>query len=353
MSETQTRIPKPFSIESLIASNTSDRSSSSVEAVVSRTPPPIAFPSDITLMAGAANAIYNPWIHNYFMQHRKLSEQFADTSAVATNLVQLREKTSEMLFDNLNAHDAVTGLVHSEHRRQLLEQYFGGGGLRDPKISGMLSNGSEFHKNGGNYGGFPAHHCSDGENIDQFHDRGKSFSVNNSSGNKIMNVDSCDSAQEHGINPEDSGTDDINEMDSDCSSESSVNTSPDGENIQGIWRLVRIYVTSEETQYRNQPGLESIPTQSTESPQIHFHFSDQSESECSGDENTSESNKRHSKHNLKSRRRRTAFTSEQLLELEREFHAKKYLSLTERSQIATSLKLSEVQVRRILQHPNY
>lgn len=47
----------------------------------------------------------------------------------------------------------------------------------------------------------------------------------------------------------------------------------------------------------------------------------------------------------KSRRRRTAFTSEQLLELEREFHAKKYLSLTERSQIATTLKLSEVQVR--------
>ncbi|KAL5287787.1 GBX2 family protein [Megaselia abdita] len=49
--------------------------------------------------------------------------------------------------------------------------------------------------------------------------------------------------------------------------------------------------------------------------------------------------------NSKSRRRRTAFTSEQLLELEREFHAKKYLSLTERSQIATTLKLSEVQVK--------
>lgn len=46
----------------------------------------------------------------------------------------------------------------------------------------------------------------------------------------------------------------------------------------------------------------------------------------------------------KTRRRRTAFTSEQLLELEREFHAKKYLSLTERSQIASALKLSEVQV---------
>lgn len=47
----------------------------------------------------------------------------------------------------------------------------------------------------------------------------------------------------------------------------------------------------------------------------------------------------------KTRRRRTAFTSEQLLELEREFHAKKYLSLTERSEIARGLKLSEVQVK--------
>lgn len=49
--------------------------------------------------------------------------------------------------------------------------------------------------------------------------------------------------------------------------------------------------------------------------------------------------------NSKTRRRRTAFTSEQLLELEKEFHSKKYLSLTERSQIAHHLKLSEVQVK--------
>ncbi|XP_078471474.1 homeobox protein GBX-2-like [Lampetra planeri] len=47
----------------------------------------------------------------------------------------------------------------------------------------------------------------------------------------------------------------------------------------------------------------------------------------------------------KSRRRRTAFTSEQLLELEKEFHCKKYLSLTERSHIAHALRLSEVQVK--------
>jgi Homeodomain len=44
------------------------------------------------------------------------------------------------------------------------------------------------------------------------------------------------------------------------------------------------------------------------------------------------------------RRRRTAFTSDQLLELEKEFHSKKYLSLTERSQLAHDLQLSEVSV---------
>ncbi|XP_016074170.1 PREDICTED: homeobox protein GBX-2-like [Miniopterus natalensis] len=50
-------------------------------------------------------------------------------------------------------------------------------------------------------------------------------------------------------------------------------------------------------------------------------------------------------HALEAKTRRTAFTSEQLLELEKEFHCKKYLSLTERSQIAHALKLSEVQVK--------
>lgn len=45
------------------------------------------------------------------------------------------------------------------------------------------------------------------------------------------------------------------------------------------------------------------------------------------------------------RRRRTSFSSEQLLELEREFHLKKYLSLTERAQLAHALSLSESQIK--------
>lgn len=85
---------------------------------------------------------------------------------------------------------------------------------------------------------------------------------------------------------------------------------------------------------------------------MYIKFLDQTDSDGSGDETNgsrhgdSSKSGNSLKHNSKSRRRRTAFTSEQLLELEREFHAKKYLSLTERSQIATSLKLSEVQVSR-------
>jgi homeobox protein unplugged len=49
--------------------------------------------------------------------------------------------------------------------------------------------------------------------------------------------------------------------------------------------------------------------------------------------------------NQATRRKRTAFNSEQLLELEKEFHAKKYLSLTERAHLAHSLALSESQVK--------
>ena len=52
-----------------------------------------------------------------------------------------------------------------------------------------------------------------------------------------------------------------------------------------------------------------------------------------------------SSNNSKNRRRRTAFSTHQLMELEREFQAKKYLSLTERSQIAQQLRLSEVQIK--------
>lgn len=70
-----------------------------------------------------------------------------------------------------------------------------------------------------------------------------------------------------------------------------------------------------------------------------------SPSEHNGGDHKSVVTERSGPVSVKTRRRRTAFTSEQLLELEKEFHGKKYLSLTERSHIAHNLKLSEVQVK--------
>lgn len=46
----------------------------------------------------------------------------------------------------------------------------------------------------------------------------------------------------------------------------------------------------------------------------------------------------------KSRRPRTAFTSQQLLELEKQFKDNKYLSRPKRFEVATALMLSETQV---------
>ena len=49
----------------------------------------------------------------------------------------------------------------------------------------------------------------------------------------------------------------------------------------------------------------------------------------------------------KCRRPRTAFTSQQLLELENQFKLNKYLSRPKRFEVATSLMLTETQVRDI------
>jgi len=48
----------------------------------------------------------------------------------------------------------------------------------------------------------------------------------------------------------------------------------------------------------------------------------------------------------KTRRPRTAFTSQQLLELERQFRINKYLSRPKRFEVATSLCLTETQVHQ-------
>ena len=73
------------------------------------------------------------------------------------------------------------------------------------------------------------------------------------------------------------------------------------------------------------------------------------------EENYKEDLKKFSSHNdacliLKKRRRRTAFTNGQLKSLEHEFTKKKYLSISERNNLANSLKLSDAQVKTWFQN---
>lgn len=55
-------------------------------------------------------------------------------------------------------------------------------------------------------------------------------------------------------------------------------------------------------------------------------------------------------HLNKTRRRRTAFTSTQLQSLEEMFHDKKYLTITERNNLAKSLRLSDTQIKTWFQN---
>ena len=52
----------------------------------------------------------------------------------------------------------------------------------------------------------------------------------------------------------------------------------------------------------------------------------------------------------KARRRRTAFTSSQLKSLEQKFREKKYLTITERNNLASSLNLTDTQVKTWFQN---
>lgn len=113
-------------------------------------------------------------------------------------------------------------------------------------------------------------------------------------------------------------------------------------NNQAVHNSLEIDNQNESVETENQSSDDSI----NEDPNDEEISESCSENENSETEDNDESgNEVDAKSSKKSRRKRTAFTSSQLVELEKEFIAKKYLSLNERSEIAKLLNLSEMQVK--------
>ncbi|GIY52344.1 homeobox protein GBX-2 [Caerostris darwini] len=117
--------------------------------------------------------------------------------------------------------------------------------------------------------------------------------------------------------------------------------------IQNIWWASRLSQDQDllSVSDSNCPTGMSTTRDSSSSPDVTTLDDEMSDEHSLSPEDEESPGKGGEERSKGGRRRRTAFTSEQLLELEKEFHAKKYLSLTERSQIAHALKLSEVQVK--------
>ncbi|RMX42328.1 hypothetical protein pdam_00014661 [Pocillopora damicornis] len=121
-----------------------------------------------------------------------------------------------------------------------------------------------------------------------------------------------------------------------------VELTPRGDGIYSD-RTVSVFQMEEEKldkHFRRENVMDHFPSSPTS-----FSGKAHPNSPTGSDEDEQEDQNSDSEGGTKSRRKRTAFTSQQLLELEREFHTKKYLSLEERSHIARTLKLSEVQVK--------
>lgn len=232
------KCPKPFSIESIISSRSNSEknietdSGNGEQNVINPISSSFYFPPNTVSMATAAASIYNPWIHNYFLQQQKLPENvFEMMQFNSSNHAMIKEKFNELFVKS----PASLGIEqrslfsHSDSERnpapqiqsRFIEQYFNGSNSYD-----MISSvNNDYYKHLNNFGTTdlcrnPLTNIVDGQENPSNHlsEKEKFIEINSEYENSLKNDDS---------GPDENIDDDL---DSDCNSEISLNMSPDGDN---------------------------------------------------------------------------------------------------------------------------
>lgn len=136
---------------------------------------------------------------------------------------------------------------------------------------------------------------------------------------------------------------DLSEEDSITSQTNSISSSTINQQINSSKSTLSANLLNSTNQMNNHKSINS-PDVNFTSDQTELDNSDTNSKKFDSEDILMEDAELDSKQ-AENRRRRTAFTSEQLLVLEKEFQAKRYLSVTERALIANTLQLSESQVK--------
>lgn len=241
------KCPKPFSIESIIA--TSDNKSIDIEPAVSpnydkMVNSSVYFPSNVSMAAAAS--LYNPWFHNYFMQQQKAAGNVLEMMQLnPANHSAIKEKFSEIFANNpLGVENR--SFLSADHERNAppiaprsIEQYFGGvDNIHEMRLNEMISNANnDYYKHLNSYG-INCLSQPQSDNLEQCKSQLINGDENESSfqKNDRERFDGHISDYDKSARNDDSGPDEnVDDDDSDCNSEISLDMSPDGDNnTQGI-----------------------------------------------------------------------------------------------------------------------
>lgn len=245
------KCPKPFSIESIIATN-DDKSldfernqSPNHDKMINSS---VYFPSNVSSMAAAAS-LYNPWFHTYFMQQQKAAGNVLEMMQLnSANQNAIKEKFTEIFTNNALTVEnrSILSAADHDHRNvpRSIEQYFGNvDNIHEIRFNEMISNANNDYYKHLNAYSINRHSQPNSDNLEQCNSQlinGDDIE-SNFHRNDRERFDGQISDYEKSGRHDDSGPDENadDDVDSDCNSEISLDMSPDGDNnTQGINRFV-------------------------------------------------------------------------------------------------------------------